>query len=158
MNINLKNIYSALVVLLFVLLAYGSGESSDSPEEKKAEALNDVSIFARTANITYEIKDGTLTAQHIHESIILDKIYYLIMENRVDNINITMTDYCKDFYGQKQKRIWHKNLDKSWSYWEEVKNYVDVDAFSNSLKYDYVLSSDTEEGVFYCCGRDRGCN
>jgi hypothetical protein len=154
----IKTIGSTLIVGAFLFLAFGSDDSSDTPEEKKENALKGVSFSGRTANITYEIEDGTWTAQMIHEAIILDKIYYIIVENKADKINITMTDYCQDSYGHNEKRYWHKKIDKSWSYWGEASKYSDSDAFSNKLGKYYLLSSNTEEGTFYCCGRDRGCN
>lgn len=152
-----KTVVSSLIVGVFLFMAYGSDDSSDSPEEKKENALQGVSFSGRTADITYEIEDGTWTAQYIHEGRILEKIYYIIVEDKADKINITMTDYCKDSYGHNKKRYWHKKIDKSWSYWDDARKYADADAFRNKFAEYYLLSSYTEEGTFYCCGRDRGC-
>jgi hypothetical protein len=161
-----RNFFPAFVFFVTGVSCIGAsifGESTEDfhrrkAEEKASKVFDGVSFSGRTADIIHEIDEDNLSAQHFHEKRILEKIYYIITEGRADRIKITMTDYCKDFYGHTDKRYWHKNLDKSWFYWSEAGKYADADAFSWDLSQHYVLSSDTEEGTFYCCGRDRGCN
>ena len=149
---------SILIAVIFITLAFGSDDSESTPEEQKEEALKGVRFSGRTANIDYEIEDGTWLAQDLHEELILEKIYYIFMEGKADKINITMYDYCKDNYGHNNRRAWHKTIDKTWHWWDDAYKYSDAKAYSNAVGRYYTLSSETEEGAFYCCGRDRGCH
>ena len=134
-------------------------EAYKTPKSKKEKVLEEVNFSGRTANILYEIEKHTIVAQHFHEGMILEKIYYIINGNKADKINITITDYCKDSYGYENKRYWHISLDKSWLYWNEVNKYANAESFSGKLAEYYILSRETqEEEPFLCCGRDRGCN
>lgn len=158
MKIHLKKIGSIIIVAGFLILGFGSDDSDKSPQEERDSALEDVHFSGRTANITYEIEEGTWVSQDIHEYSVLKTIYYIIKEGKADKINVTWIDYCKDSYGHINKRNWHNTIDNSWYYWNEVSKYADAGTFGNKLSKFYVLSSDTDEGTFYCCGRDRGCN
>jgi hypothetical protein len=152
----IKTIASSMVVGAFIFLAYGSDDDS-SPADDKADALEDVKYSGRTAIINYEIEAGTFLAQYLHEEIILEKIYHIFMDNKADKIKITIHDYCKDSYGNNNKRTWHKTIDKSWLWWEDAYKYADVKAFYGALGKYYTISSEMDEGTFYCCGRDRNC-
>jgi hypothetical protein len=151
---SIKYLFTSLVVICFLVFAFGSDESSDSKEE---DSMSGVTFSGRTAFIQYDIEHGTLVAQYLHEWTILEKVYNIIKNGSADEVKITITDYCKDSYGNINKRLWHKTLDPSWAFWDEAKKYATEDDFGK-LSQGYILSSDMDEGTFYCCGRDRGCN
>jgi hypothetical protein len=147
---------SILTMGVFLFLAFGSGDS-DSFNEKE-DSLQNVSFNGSVANLNYAIEEGCLSAQVNHEYDILMSIYYIFQKGGIDRINITATDFCVDSYGHKEKRYWHKTITPEWEYWGEIHKYADASSFAKAYNQGYVISSFMDEGTWYSCGRDRGCN
>jgi hypothetical protein len=139
---------SLIIVITMLLLVTSCTNNGDS--------LENVNYSGNTASFTYEVEEGTLIAQVNHEFYILEMVYNIIKKGNVQSIKITIVDYCKDTYGKTSKRFWHKTLTTNWSGWNEASKYSTSSDFA--ADYQYSISEDTEEGVWYCCGRDPRCS
>ena len=156
----IKSIISLAMVGIFILLAFGSNDSKDSEESQNSdmeEALHNVKINGSSADIYYSIEEGCLSAQVNHEYDILKSIFYVYKKGGIDKINIIATDYCVDSYGNKEKRTWHRTITSDWEYWSEISKYADASSFAKAYYQAYLISSFMDEGTWYSCGRDRGC-
>lgn len=180
MNQQNKNIFSGLFdeklsspksIIWMVLLVIGfivydktfknkniKDSKTNSSESIKDETLKDVSIAGNKASFLLEIPNNTLTAQIFWEGDMLEKVYYLINTNKIDLIEITITDFCEDYYGKNNKRVWHVKIDKNWMCWDDAKKFETAGDYRHRLSGFYPISNNTEEGEFFCCGRDPGCH
>ena len=157
-----KHLVSALIVFVFIFIAFGSDSDSDSedksPEELIADELSNVTFSGSTASFSDNVSPNSLSPQDNYEYSYLIKIYHIIKKGGINKINISITDECKDSYGHVSKRNWHKTLTPEWENWDEVLKYATAGDFAMAYKDYYPISSNTDEGTWYCCGRDPSCN
>ena len=165
MNKTLKSILYFIILVVALALTYlrstkDKKTSNSNGEKKTTEELITESIVytGSTASFTLEIKEDTWVAQSFYEGDMLAVIYNLIKKGNVDVIKITMTDFCKDYYGHTKKRYWHKTLDRSWDLWNQVSLYASANDFASRSQQFYPISRNTDEGEFLCCGRDGSCH
>ena len=157
-----NGINPALLIFLggLVIFIFGmySKYRDKSPEEIIEQELSDVTFSGSTAKFSDYVERGTLRPQDNYEYSYLVKIYHILKKGGIDKINISITDECKDSYGNVTKRYWHIKLTPDWEYWNDALNYATAEDFAMAHKDYYPLSSSTEEGTWYCCGRDPSCN
>ena len=146
-------IFFIVFIIVFIIKPWKSDTNDDKDDE-----LSGVNFSGTTASFSDYVEDGTLVAQHIYEYGYLKKIYYILKKGGINEIKINITDECKDSYGYISKRHWHKTLTPDWEYWNDALNYKTADDFAYAHQNSYPISSDTDEGTWYCCGRDPGCN
>ena len=152
MNITLNRFVYFITIGLLISITSCVSNNDENNE------LSDVTFSGSTAKFSDYVEHGTLFPQDSYEYSFLTKIYHILKKGGINKIKISITDECKDSYGNVSKRYWHKTLTPDWEYWNDALNYATAEDFAMAYKDYYPISSSTDEGTWYCCGRDPGCN
>jgi hypothetical protein len=115
-----KTICSALAVLIFLAIAFGSGGSN---EEREIDSLI---VNGNSASFTFNV-GFMYTSEHIS----LAKDVWVILKNNpeVDNINVKLVEVCEDQFGNKDTKISKIILDDDWIQENNVRSFVDEEKF-----------------------------
>lgn len=122
----MRKVTSALIGILFIALAYASGENNSTDYESK--------INGNTAEI--EVKNRYAGNFDALASVLSADAWKIINKNpNVDKIIIKLNLLCEDSYGSKRHRDKTIVLDSEWIQKVEITKYKTANDFQNSSNY-----------------------
>lgn len=115
-----KTICSALAVLIFLSIAFGSGDSNEEREIDSLTVNRNIASFTFTSTYMY-------TSDHIS----LAKDVWVILKNNpeVNYIKIKIIEVCEDQFGNKDTKISNIILDNDWILENNVRRFVNEEKF-----------------------------
>lgn len=122
----MKKITSALIGILFIVSAYGSGENNSTEYESK---IND-----NTAEI--EVKNRYANNLDALAGVLAGDAWKIINKNpNVNQIVININLLCVDSYGDERNKSKTITLDSEWIQKVEITKYKTAHDFQNSSNY-----------------------